>query len=263
MKSWILVAGLVVFSGVSMAQKAPKPAPGPWMNASLSPEQRADMVLKEMTLEEKIQLMHGEGVAHHKLTAKQQKFQMIGNGSVGMGVLPPRLGLPNIEMADAAYGVRMSAQNGRYSTALPSNLGSAASWDPQAACAYGALIGHELRAQGYDMTLGGGTNLTREPRNGRTFEYMGEDPLLTGVMVGNRIKCEGEQHILSDIKHYAMNDQESGRQEVDVHVGERAMRESDLLAFQLGIRVGNPKAVMCSYNGVNGDYACENKYLLT
>ena len=88
----------------------------------------------------------------------------------------PRLGIPIIQMSDAAYGVRLSAENGRYSTALPSNLASAASWDPQAACEYGALIGRELRAQGYNMTLGGGVNLTREPRNGRTFEYMGEDP---------------------------------------------------------------------------------------
>ena len=159
--------------------------------------------------------------------------------------------------------MRASAENGRYSTALPSNLASAASWNTEDACAYGTLIGRELRAQGYNMTLGGGTNLTREPRNGRTFEYMGEDPLLAGTLVGNRIKCEGEQHVISDIKHYAVNDQEFGRTHVDVHIGERAMRESDLLAFQIGVKVGKPNAVMCSYNGVNGDYACENKFLLT
>ncbi len=87
-------------------------------------------------------------------------------------------------MTDAAYGVRQSADNGRYSTALPSNLGSAASWDQDAACAYGKLIGDELRLQGYNTTLGGGTNITRDPRNGRTFEYMGEDPVLAGTMVG-------------------------------------------------------------------------------
>jgi beta-glucosidase len=235
--------------------------PGEWMNASLPAEQRADMVLKQMTLEEKILLVHGESFSHP--TPEQKELQQIGKGDVGVAIPPMRLGIPVIHMDDAAYGARLSASNGRYSTALPSNLGSAASWDPQAACAYGALIGTELRAQGYNMTLGGGTNLTREPRNGRTFEYMGEDPLLAGIMVGNRIKCEGEQHIISDIKHYAMNDQESGRGLVDVRVTEKAMRESDLLAFQIGIRVGQPNAVMCSYNGVNGNYACENKYLLT
>ncbi len=174
----------------------------------------------------------------------------------------PRLGIPSIQMTDAAYGVRQSADNGRYSTALPSNLGSAASWDLDAACAYGKLIGDELRMQGYNTTLGGGTNITRDPRNGRTFEYMGEDPVLAGTMVGSRIRCEGGEHVISDIKHYAFNDQESGRQEVDAIIGERAGRESDLLAFEIGVKTGHPNAVMCSYNGVNGDYACENTWLL-
>jgi beta-glucosidase len=168
-----------------------------------------------------------------------------------------------IQISDAAYGVRSSAENGRYSTALPSNLASAASWDPEAACDYGALIGRELRAQGYNMTLGGGTNVTREPRNGRTFEYMGEDPILAGTLVGNRIKCEQAQHVIGDIKHYAVNDQENGRNEVNAIIDKRALRESDLLAFQIGIGIAHPGAVMCSYNSVNGDFACENKYLLT
>jgi beta-glucosidase len=113
------------------------------------------------------------------------------------------------------------------------------------------------------MTLGGGVNITREPRNGRTFEYMGEDPVLAGTLVGNRIRCEQAQHVIADIKHYAINDQESGRNEVDSIISARAMRESDLLAFEIGIQVSDPAAVMCSYNAVNGDYACENKYLLT
>ena len=113
------------------------------------------------------------------------------------------------------------------------------------------------------MTLGGGTNITREPRNGRTFEYMGEDPILAGTLVGNRIKCEQAQHVIGDIKHYAVNDQESGRNEVNAIIGKRALHETDLLAFEIGIQFGQPAAVMCSYNAVNGDFACENKYLLT
>jgi hypothetical protein len=164
----------------------------------------------------------------------------LGNGGAGFVLGVPRLGIPQIEMSDAAYGVRMSAQNGRYSTALPANVAAAASWDPEAACDYGALIGRELRAQGYNMTLGGGVNLTREPRNGRTFEYQGEDPLLAGTLVGNRIKCEQAQHVIGDIKHYVMNDQENGRDEVDAIISKRAMRESDMLAFQIGIGIGKP-----------------------
>jgi beta-glucosidase len=233
----------------------------PWIkDKSLSPDQRADMVLKEMTLDEKIDLIHGEGMPGW---GKPRPNAYLGNGGAGFVLGVARLGIPMIQMSDAAYGVRSSAENGRYSTALPSNLASAASWDTQAACDYGALIGRELRAQGYNMTLGGGVNITREPRNGRAFEYMGEDPVLAGTLVGNRIKCEQAQHVIGDIKHYAVNDQESGRNEVDSIIDKRSLRESDLFAFQIGLKVGDPAAVMCSYNAVNGDFACENKYLLT
>ena len=232
----------------------------PWMNKSLSPDERADLVLKQLTLDEKIEFIHGNGMPGW---GPPRPNYYLGNGGAGFVLGVERLGIPFIQMSDAAYGVRSSAENGRYSTALPSNIASAASWDREAACDYGALIGRELRAQGFNMTLGGGVNITREPRNGRTFEYMGEDPVLAGTLVGNRIKCEQAQHVIGDIKHYAVNDQESGRNEVDSIIGKRAMRESDLLAFEIGIAIGQPGAVMCSYNSVNGDFACENKYLLT
>jgi len=231
-----------------------------WMNKSLSADERADLVLKELTLDEKIDLLHGQGMPGW---GPPKANYYLGNGGAGFVLGIPRLGIPFIQMSDAAYGVRSSAMNGRYSTALPSNVGAAASWDTEAACDYGALIGRELRAQGYNMTLGGGVNITREPRNGRTFEYQGEDPVLAGTLVGNRIKCEQAQHVIGDIKHYAVNDQESGRNEVDSIISKRAMRETDLLAFEIGITIGNPQAVMCSYNSINGDYACENKYTLT
>ena len=233
----------------------------PWMDKSLSPDERAGLVLKEMTLDEKIQLLHGNGMPGWP--GEPRPNHLLGNGGAGFVLAIPRLGLPMIQMSDAAYGVRASAQNGRYSTALPSGIAGAASWDTNAACEYGALIGRELRAQGYNMTLGGGVNLEREPRNGRNFEYQGEDPILAGTMVGNRIKCEQAQHVIGDIKHYAVNDQENGRNEVNSIIGKRALRESDLLAFQIGIEIGNPGAVMCSYNALNGVYACENRYLLT
>jgi beta-glucosidase len=236
---------------------------GPWMDPKLSPERRAELVLEQMTLDEKIGLLHGNGMARQKdLPPEIQAVQDQSNGGAGFVFGVPRLGIPRIQMTDAAYGVRQSADNGRYSTALPSNLGSAASWDQDAACAYGKLIGDELRLQGYNATLGGGTNITRDPRNGRTFEYMGEDPVLAGTMVGARIRCEGAEHVISDIKHYAFNDQESGRQEVDVQIGERAGRESDLLAFEIGVKTGHPDMVMCSYNGINGTYGCENDWIL-
>ena len=242
-------------------QSAPKgKTPGPWMNASLSPDERASLVLKEMTLDEKVSLLHGTGL---KGLGPLSPLAVHSNGGAGYVVGVPRLGIPDIQMSDAAYGVRQSGENGRYSTALPSNVGAAASWDLKAAYAYGALIGKELRDQGYNMSLGGGVNITREPRNGRTFEYMGEDPILAGNMVAQLIKGTHSQHVISDIKHYALNDQESGRNAVNVNIDKRSMRESDLLAFEIGVLEGNPSGVMCSYNRVNGDYACENSYLLT
>jgi len=253
---------LFIFLALNAFGQSTKPAnpAQPWMNTSLSPDERAGLVLKEMTLDEKISLLHGTGmVGLSPLSPKS----VHSNGGAGYVVGVPRLGIPDVQMSDAAYGVRNSGQNGRYSTALPSDLAGAASWDPDAAFEYGALIGRELRAQGFNMSLGGGVNLTREPRNGRTFEYMGEDPVLAGTMVGHVIQGTQAQHVLGDIKHYAVNDQESGRNAVNVNIGERAMRETDLLAFEIGIRVGNPSAVMCSYNRVNGDYVCENKHLLT
>jgi len=232
----------------------------PWMSPRLSPDERASLVVKEMTLDEKISLLHGTGMSGlgpvSPLAAKS-------NGGAGYVVGVPRLRIPALQMSDAAYGVRMSGQNGRYSTALPSCLGGAANWDLEAAYEYGALIGRELRAQGYNMSLGGGVNLAREPRNGRTFEYMGEDPVLAGTMVGQVIKGLQAQHVIGDIKHYALNDQESGRNSVNVNIDQRSMRETDLLAFEIGIRESDAASVMCSYNRVNGDYACENKYLLT
>ncbi len=185
------------------------------------------------------------------------------NRGVGYAVGVPRLGIPGIDMSDAAYGVRSSGVNGRYSTALPANVAAAASWDTDAAYEYGALIGRELRAQGFNMSLGGGVNITREPRNGRTFEYLGEDPILAGTLVAHLIEGTQSAHVIGDIKHYALNDQESGRNSVNITICKRAARETDLLAFEIGVTQGHPAAVMCSYNRVNGDFACENQYLLT
>jgi len=237
-----------------------KTASHPWMNPSLSPDERASMVLKEMTIDEKISLLHGTGMEG---LSPLSPLIVHSNGGAGYTVGIPRLEIPPIQMSDAAYGVRMSGDNGRYSTALPSCVAGAASWDLQGGYEYGALIGRELRAQGYNMGLGGGVNLTREPRNGRTFEYMGEDPLLAGTMVASVIKGIQAQHVIGDIKHYAFNDQESGRNSVNVTIDKRAARESDLLAFEIGVAQSEPGAVMCSYNRLGGDYACENKYLLT
>jgi beta-glucosidase len=127
----------------------PQPKHYAWSDAGLSADARADLVVKEMTLDEKISLLHGQGMPFF-VTGPTAS-----NGGAGYSIAIPRLGIPAIQMADSAYGVTRGAASGRYSTALPSNLGAPSSWDPQAAFEYGALIGRELRNQGYSMSLVG------------------------------------------------------------------------------------------------------------
>jgi beta-glucosidase len=231
------------------------------MDPSLAPDRRAELLIGHMTLEEKISLLHGGGWrALFGPPGSQPPTRSLG----GAGFIPgiPRLGIPDLQMADAAVGVTRGARFSRYSTALPSGTSEASSWDLELAHDYGALIGRELRDQGFSMSLGGGINLAREPRNGRLFEYKGEDPILAGKLVGQEMKALQEQGVIGDLKHYAMNDQESGRNFANVKIDKRAMRESDLLAFEIAVKDSGVGAVMCSYNLVNGDFACENSYLL-
>jgi beta-glucosidase len=253
-----LIAAVGIISGASSIEA--QDIDRPWMNPKLPPLERAELVLKQMTRDEKLALVHGNGMAH--VPNWQMPLTYLSNGGAGYVEGVKRLGIPPIVISDAAYGVRDSGANGRYATAMPSNLGAASSWDSESACSYGEVIGGELRAQGFNMTLGGGVNLTREPRNGRTFEYAGEDPLLAGTLVGSMMKCEQNQHVIGDIKHYALNDQETGRSIVNSIISKRPMQESDLLAFHIAISIANPGAVMCSYNRINGDFSCENSYML-
>jgi beta-glucosidase len=241
------------------AQVNPDLSKMPWMNKALPPDQRADMALKQMTLDEKIQMVHGAGWG---VLRKGSSVPARSNFGAGFMAGMDRLGIPDINLADSAVGVRMAAYQGRYATLLPSTLGAASSWDTDSAFLYGSVIGRELRAQGFNMSIGGGVNITREPRNGRNFEYAGEDPVLAGTMTGNLEKGVLSQRVMNDIKHYALNDQETGRNVVNGLLNKKALRESDLLAFQIAIGISDPSAVMCSYNLYEGDHACENDYLL-
>jgi beta-glucosidase len=231
----------------------------PWMNKALSPDERADLVIAQMTLDEKIQMVHGTGWG-----VLRAGDPIPARSNFGAGFMPgiDRLGIPDINLADSAVGIRMAAYQSRYATLLPSTLGAASSWDPDSAFLYGSVIGRELRAHGFNMTIGGGVDLMREPRNGRNFEYAGEDPLLAGTMTGQVEKGVLSQQVMNDIKHFALNDQETGRNVVNVLLDKKAMRESDLLAFEIAIGISDPSGVMCSYNLVEGNYACENDYLL-
>jgi beta-glucosidase len=264
-KTITIAAILIVIAAVSLhwlgrdAHTTPDLSKLPWMNKSLSPDERASMVVDQMTLSEKIQMVHGTGWGVLRAGDPVPARSNFGAGFMA-GI--DRLGIPDINLADSAVGIRMAAYQGRYATLLPSTLGAASSWDPDSAFLYGSVIGRELRSLGYNMSIGGGVNITREPRNGRNFEYAGEDPILAGTMTGNLARGVFSQHVMNDIKHYALNDQETGRTVVNVLLDHKAMRESDLLAFETAIGIAKPSAVMCSYNLVEGDWACENDYLL-
>jgi beta-glucosidase len=190
------------------------------------------------------------------------------DGAIGSAAYAPgiaRLGWPDLQESDAGLGVANMGgmlRPGDAATAHPASLALAASFDPELARRSGEAIGEEAHAKGFNVQLAGGVNLARDPRNGRNFEYAGEDPLLAGKIAGAEIAGIQSRHVVSTVKHFAMNDQETGRSIVDVRIGEAAMRESDLLAFQIAIMQGHPGSVMCSYNKVNSLYACENTFLL-
>lgn len=213
-------------------------------------DQRADSLLSQMTLDEKVQLVHGGVLPPNTPTPRG-----------GAGWVPgiPRLGIPDLYLADGSVGVGNGAGQ---ATALPSSIASAAAWDLNLAYKYGQVIGAEMRALGMNVNLGGNVNLGREPRNGRTFETKGEDPILAGKINAAHVRAIQDQHIIGGIKHFALNDQETGRTLADVRVDERAARETDLLAFEIALKESNVQSVMCSYNLLSGTYACENPHLL-
>jgi beta-glucosidase len=228
---------------------------GPWMDKSMRPDKRADLLIEQMTLDEKVALVHGFDVLRH--TAPPQWLG-------GAGLVPgiPRLGIPDLQMTDGRSGVANTGWRGRYATALPSVLAYGASWDLKLAYEYGALLGKEVRDLGFNVSLGGTANIIREPRNGRNFECLGEDPILIGKMLGRELKATQDQQVVGNINRFAVNDQETGRATVNAVIDKRSMRESDLLAFEIAIKESDVGTVMCAYNRVNGDYACENSYLM-
>ena len=227
----------------------------PWLDTNRSPDERASLVLAAMTQDEKIQLVHGAGGVGSPGFAES-------NGGAGFVRGIKRLGIPALNMADSTVGIALGAMRGRYSTLMPATMADVSGWNRELSYQYGALIGRELRAQGYNASLAGGVNLLREPRSGRAFEYRGEDPVLAGKLVAQAIEGLQDQHVIGDIKHFALNDQETGRDIGNVVIDYKAARESDLLAFEIGVKEGAPGMVMCSYNKVGGDWACENDLLL-
>lgn len=260
--------GLVVLIllGAAIPGRPPAAAPAdrPWLNTALSPDVRAGMVVKAMTQEEKLALVFDYfGSLKPDVSYRPPAGARMGSAGYVPGI--PRLGIPPQWITDASLGVatqRESADAYRERTALPSGLATAATWNPNLARRGSAMIAAEARASGFNVLLGPGVDLVREVRGGRDFEYAGEDPLLAGTIAGAQIQGIQSQHVIAALKHFALNDQETGRNVLNADIDQGQARQSDLLAFELAIEQGGPGTVMCAYNRLNGAYSCENRWLL-
>lgn len=220
---------------------------------------RAESIVAQMSREEKLSLV----VSRFPMLAPDAAEQgMIHCSGITPGV--PRLGIPTLMITDASLGVAniLDGRPGDTATALPASLATGASFDPDIAYEGGAMIAGEARAKTFNVLLGGGINLTRDPWAGRNFEYIGEDPLLTGILGGAAVAGTQSRHVASTLKHYILNSQETGRMVVEALLNEAALRESDLLAFEIAIERGNPASIMSAYNRVNGHYASEHATLV-
>lgn len=231
-----------------------------WQQKGLTADEKARLVVDEMTQDEKFAWLSGP-------MAIPMHNQPLPEGAIGSAAYYPgipRLGIPPLQQSDASLGVSAlgNVRPGDNATALPSGLLLGATFNPVMAERTGEVVGREAFAKGFNVQLAGGANLIREPRGGRNFEYISEDPLLTGVLAGHSVKGIQSQHVVSTVKHFAVNSQETGRVVVSSDISEAALRESDLLAFELAIEIGKPGSVMPGYNLVNGEWASENDFLL-
>jgi len=220
-----------------------------WMNTSLSPNERANLLLAQMTLDEKIEMVHGELPAPYGFY----------NAPI------PRLGIPALTMADGPAGIRVARQdvNEGKATALPAPIGLAATWDLTAAEQYGDLLGHEAWATGHNVVLGPELDLARIPAFGRLFEALGEDPRLSGQMAVHYIQGIQCHPVVATAKHYQMNTQEENRFEADAQLDERTLQEIYTPAFEAAVKDGQVGSVMGAFNKVNSIYSCEHPHLLT
>lgn len=255
-RSWKALSALALVASVA-APALGQAQTSPWADAKRSPDERASLLLGQMTLDEKVAILNGQ----FPLMMNPRPAGVIQSAGYVPGV--PRLGIPDLKESDASLGVANAGRTGDDAVALPSGMALAATWNPDIAFAGGAMIGKETRQKGFNVLLAGGVNLTRDPFNGRNFEYLGEDPLLAGTMAGAAIRGVQSQHVVSTAKHFVLNAQETGRHVLDARISEAALRESDLLAFEIAIEKGEPGSVMCAYNKLDGPYACENRHTLS
>ena len=224
---------------------------GKYPTRLLGNEQQIESIIKSMTLEEKIEMLHGKNMF----------------SSAGI----PRLGIADVEYADGPFGIREEMEPHSWNSAhlttdsatfFPTGSALAATWSTDCAYAYGRGMSREARMRGKDMILGPAINIQRIPTGGRTYEYLSEDPLLSGALAVAYTKGSQEDGTAVCLKHYALNNQEDYRGFVDVHISDRAMHEIYLRPFEMAVREADAWGVMAAYNKVNGRWCSENEMLL-
>ena len=222
-----------------------------YLDESQPLEKRVEDALSRLTLEEKVGLLHA-----------QSKFSSAG---------VPRLGIPEVWCTDGPHGIRpevlwdewdQAGWTNDSCTAFPALTCLAATWNPEMSALYGKSIGEEARYRDKDVLLGPGVNIYRTPLNGRNFEYMGEDPFLSARMVVPYVQGVQQNGVAACVKHFAVNNQELRRHEVDVVVDDRALHEIYLPAFKAAVQEGGAWAIMGAYNKYKGEHCCHNQYLL-
>ena len=233
---------LLLINGAAFAQKSKNPGN--------DMEKRIQSLVKKMTIEEKVGLLHANS-----------KFYVTG---------VPRLGIPEWALSDGPHGVRAEINRHDWgysgwttdsSTCFPPGTALAASWNPKLATERGIVLGEEARFRKKDVLLGPGINIIRSPLCGRNFEYMSEDPFLISAMTVPYIKSLQSKDVAASVKHYLANNQEENRVTIDVSMSERALREIYLPGFKAAVEEGGALTVMAAYNKFRGDWCSENDYL--
>ena len=276
----VIFMNALVMPTVAMARE--KDGNKPWMNKRLSAEERTELLLDAMTLEQKIQQIaisrfnendKGETVVINRsgVNAYQSgefppegtlpgcEFQDTGRQIRGID----ELGIPTVRMTNGGTGVKGgSCANDPKATGLPSTLAMAATFNRELNYEVGRILGEETRAFAHHVMLGPGMNLVRHPYGGRNYEYFSEDPYLTGTLATEQVKGIQKQGVHAQIKHLAGNEQETERWTMGVQVPSRAMNELYMLPFEMVVKDADPASVMCSFPDVNGTYACDSSELL-
>src|SRR4051794_6411403 len=239
-REWLAMT--CAFAVVLDVPTASRAADQPWSDAGEAPALRAQQLLAAMTLDEKLAMVHGGGAG--------------GAGDIAGNT---RLGIPDLVMSDGALGLA-NFQSG--ATQFPDGANSAATWDPALMRTYGSALGNEFFNKGSNVLLGPAVDTVRTPLSGRAYETLGEDPLLTRALTVPSIRGIQSQNVLATVKHFAAHTEEANVY-INSRVSDQALHEIYLPAFEGAIKDADAGAVMCAYNGVNGNYSCESPSLLT